>query len=92
MKKRLLSILLMCCMVLLLLPMTVFAGGGEETPAPEPIEWERSKSKTATQLDGNFESKVTISLPSAQAICDRMLCWYWTNPPVQYWKIRHCRY
>lgn len=67
MKKRLLSILLMCCMVLFLLPMTVFAGGGEETPAPEPIEWERSKSKTATQLDGNFESKVTLSLPSAQA-------------------------
>ncbi len=28
--------------------------------------WDTSKSKTATNLDDNFESKVTLSLPSAQ--------------------------
>ena len=37
-------------------------------PLPEPpeVEWEIPKSKTATNLDENFESKVTLSLPSAQ--------------------------
>lgn len=29
-------------------------------------EWERSKSKTATNLDENFESQVTLSLPAAE--------------------------
>ena len=33
---------------------------------PEAIEWQHSKSKTATNLDQNFESKVTLSLPSAE--------------------------
>ena len=38
------------------------------TPLPEPpeVKWEIPKSKTATNLDENFESKVTLSLPSAQ--------------------------
>lgn len=37
-------------------------------PEPEPIvpEWETSKSKTATNLDSDFESQVTLSLPAAE--------------------------
>lgn len=35
---------------------------GEETST----DWEVSKSKTATNLDENYESQVTLSLPSAQ--------------------------
>ena len=39
----------------------------EEQPDPEPpvVNWEKSKSKTATNLDSNYESKVTLSLPAA---------------------------
>ena len=33
---------------------------------PDVPEWEKSKSKTATNLDENYESKVTLSLPAAQ--------------------------
>lgn len=33
---------------------------------PELPEWTTSKSKTATQLDENYESNVTLSLPSAE--------------------------
>lgn len=33
---------------------------------PEPTEWEVSKSKTATPLDADYESEVTLSLPSAE--------------------------
>ena len=32
----------------------------------QPRNWNYSKSKTATNLDSNFESKVTLSLPSAE--------------------------
>ena len=38
-------------------------------PDPDPGEeqtWDHSKSKTATNLDENYESKVTLSLPSAE--------------------------
>ncbi len=39
-----------------------------EQPDPEPpvVNWEISKSKTATNLDENYESEVTLSLPSAE--------------------------
>ena len=45
-----------------------------ETKEPTPVEpddpnapvWQRSKSKRATNLNGNYESKVTLSLPSAE--------------------------
>ena len=39
----------------------------EPDPDPEPpvVNWEKSKSKTATNLDSNYESKVTLSLPAA---------------------------
>ena len=36
------------------------------TESGEPVEWETSKSKTATNLDTNYESKVTLSLPAAE--------------------------
>ena len=36
-----------------------------ETPV-NPTDWEHSKSKTATNLDANYQSQVTLSLPSAQ--------------------------
>lgn len=32
----------------------------------EPMDWEKSKSKMATNLDSNYQSKVTLSLPSAE--------------------------
>ena len=32
----------------------------------DPVEWDISKSKEATNLDENFESQVTLSLPSAE--------------------------
>ena len=34
------------------------------TEPSEPIDWETSKSKTATNLDANYESQVTLSLPA----------------------------
>ena len=46
----------------------------QETKEPTPVEpddpnapvWQTSKSKRATKLNGNYESKVTLSLPSAE--------------------------
>lgn len=44
----------------------------EKSPDVEPVppieggDWDVSKSKTATNLDENFESDVTLSLPSAE--------------------------
>ena len=38
----------------------------EPEPEPEPPEWDFSKSKTAINLDENFESQVTLSLPAAE--------------------------
>ena len=37
---------------------------GDE-PDTDPIEWDVSKYKTATNLDSNYESQVTLSLPAA---------------------------
>ena len=55
--KKLLAILLALVMVLAVVPAMAAA-------APE--KWDISKSKTATNLDANYESKVTLSLPSAE--------------------------
>ena len=55
--KKLLAILLALVMVLAAVPAMAAA-------APE--KWDISKSKTATNLDANYESKVTLSLPSAE--------------------------
>ena len=46
----------------------------QKTKEPTPVEpddpnapvWQTSKSKKATKLNGNYESKVTLSLPSAE--------------------------
>ena len=38
------------------------------TEPSEPVEWETSKSKTATNLDANYESQVTLSLPAAETV------------------------
>ena len=50
----------------------------QETKKPTPVEpddpnapvWQTSKSKTAINLDNNYESKVTLSLPSAEEKLD----------------------
>ena len=50
----------------------------QETKEPTPVEpddpnapvWQTSKSKTAINLDNNYESKVTLSLPSAEEKLD----------------------
>lgn len=46
----------------------VWAYGDPVDPVdpPEPPTWELSKDKTATALDSNYNSKVTLSLPSAE--------------------------
>lgn len=52
---------------------TIVYAKWEKAPDVEPVppieggDWDVSKSKTATNLDENFESDVTLSLPSAEA-------------------------
>lgn len=41
-------------------PFTAFAADGET------VDWQVSKSKTATNLDENYESQITLSLPSSE--------------------------
>ena len=50
--------------ILLALIMMLMAVSAMAAAAPE--KWDISKSKTATNLDANYESKVTLSLPSAE--------------------------
>lgn len=59
---KLLSVLLCCVMLLTLLPVTAAAVDGDALTQ----SWTVSGSKTATNLDSNFESQVTLSLPSAE--------------------------
>ena len=59
---KLLSVLLCCVMLLTLLPVSAAAVDGDALTQ----SWTVSGSKTATNLDSNFESKVTLSLPSAE--------------------------
>ncbi len=40
-------------------------GSSDDIELPEDVHWEKSKSKTATELDENFESQVTLSLPAS---------------------------
>lgn len=61
MKRRILSSLMALVLVLGLLPTMAFA------KEADPIEWDISKSKTATKLDtSTWTSNVTLSLPSAE--------------------------
>ena len=43
-----------------------YSKSGTEPEAPADPAWDVSRSKTATNLDENYESKVTLSLPSAE--------------------------
>lgn len=38
------------------------------TEPSDPVKWGTSKSKTATNLDANYESQVTLSLPAAETV------------------------
>ena len=63
MKKRILACLLALVMLLGIMPAMVMAADAEATPA---FDWEVSKSKTATALDADGSTRVTLSLPSAE--------------------------
>lgn len=64
--RRVLAILLMAAMMITMLPSAMLANGTSETTTDETQTWQISKSKTATNLDENYQSKVTLSLPAAQ--------------------------
>lgn len=61
MKKRWISLLLALVMVIGLFPAVLAA----ET-VPTDFDWKVSKSKTATDLDADGSTRVTLSLPSAE--------------------------
>lgn len=61
--RRVLAILLMAAMLITMLPSAMLA---TETTTDETETWQISKSKTATNLDENYQSDVTLSLPAAQ--------------------------
>lgn len=66
--RRILAMLLTAAMLVTMFPAAMFAAG-ETEPVEEPtvsgeLVTGHSKSKTATELDENYQSKVTLSLPS----------------------------
>ncbi len=68
--RRILAMLLTAAMLVTMFPAAMFAAG-ETEPVEEPtvsgeLVTGHSKSKTATELDENYQSKVTLSLPSAE--------------------------
>ena len=63
MKKRILACLLALVMLIGILPVTAIAIG-EEVPTVPMLDV--SKSKTATALDANGQTQITLSLPSAE--------------------------
>ena len=68
--RRILAMLLTAAMLVTMFPAAMFAAG-ETEPVEEPtvssgLVQGHSKSKTATELDENYQSKVTLSLPSAE--------------------------
>ena len=68
--RRILAMLLTATMLVTMFPAAMFAAG-ETEPVEEPtvssgLVQGHSKSKTATQLDENYQSQVTLSLPSAE--------------------------
>lgn len=68
MKKRILACLLALVMLIGAMPVMALAAEPEaEKPAsPASFDWEVSKSKTATALDADGSTRVTLSLPSAE--------------------------
>lgn len=76
-------------MLTLLLTTAVVAWGtvptdGEVTPSLVNV----SRSKTATVLDKDYQSTVTLSLPSAEENWPAMWSLCWTNLQAQNWRIR----
>ncbi len=63
MKKRIMALVL-CAVMVLTLPATGTLAA--DLPEDSETSWQTSKSKTATQLNADFESRVTLSLPSAE--------------------------
>ena len=68
--RRILAMLLTAAMLVTMFPAAMLAAG-ETEPVEEPtvsgeLVTGHSKSKTATELDENYQSKVTLSLPSAE--------------------------
>lgn len=63
MKKRIFGLVLVLVLAVSLLPGIALAATDD---AVDGEAWNISKSKTATNLDTNYESQITLSLPSAQ--------------------------
>lgn len=67
--RRILALLLTLAMCVTMFPTAMFAEIGtdniEQTPVTEE-KWDISKSKEAINLDANYESKITLSLPAAE--------------------------
>ena len=68
--RRILAMLLAAAMLVTMFPAAMFAAPKTDTVEDPTISSGlvkgHSKSKTATQLDENYQSKVTLSLPSAE--------------------------
>ena len=63
MRRRVVAMLLTLSMLITMFPASMLANG---TSTDGTQTWQISKSKTATELDANYQSKVTLSLPAAQ--------------------------
>lgn len=63
--KKTFAILMIAMMMMCFMPATAF-GAESDTSDTRVEKWKVSKSKEATNLDSNYESKVTLSLPSAE--------------------------
>ena len=65
MKKRILACLLALVMLIGIMPVMAMAAEAE-VEKPAAFDWKVSKSKTATDLDADGSTRVTLSLPSAE--------------------------
>lgn len=59
--KKIMPVVLSVLLAIAMMPAMVFSAARDSAAT-----WDVSKSKTATQLDENFNSKVTLSLPAAE--------------------------
>lgn len=64
-KSKLITVILTLAMLVGMTSGAFAATGADDAAANEAV-WDVSKSKTATNLDENFESQVTLSLPAAE--------------------------
>lgn len=71
-KSTLLCALLTCLMVVCMTPFSAFAA--DYNTAADTPAWQHSKSKTATNLDKNYTSGVTLSLPSSEEQLTTEVC------------------